>query len=192
MAKESIKLKKPLPDFVPDEYHDRQTLWNAVEKVEKHPEAQLSYSFDITLQNELTEEENLSPAREFLQKHFVNRGMIADFAMHDSDREDGIPNPHFHFLCPIRPMEETGRRGMKQRRVHELDEGGNRIRDADGKEKFNAVPTIDWGRPETPDFRRGQWAVMVSAKFEEKGLACRIDHRTLKAQGLDESPAIHS
>lgn len=180
-----------LPDFVPDEYHDRQTLWNAVEKVEKHPEAQLAYSFDIALQNELTEEENLSLAREFLQKHFVERGMIVDFAMHDPDREEGIPNPHFHFLCPIRPMEETGRWGMKQRRVYVLDEGGNRIRDTDGKEVFNAVPTTDWGKPETLDFWREQWAVMVNAKFEEKGLDCRIDNRTLEAQGLDELPTVH-
>ena len=180
-----------LPDFVPEEYHDRQTLWNAVEKVEKHPAAQLAYSFDIALQNELTEEENLSLAREFLQKYFVERGMIVDFAMHDPDREEGIPNPHFHFLCPIRPMEETGRWGIKQRRVYELDEGGNRIRDADGKEVFNAVPTTDWGRPETLDFWREQWAVMVNAKFEEKGLDCRIDHRTLEAQGLDELPTVH-
>ena len=75
-------------------------------------------------------------------------------------------------------MEENGRWGVKQHRVYELDEGGNRIRDADGKEIFNAVPTTDWGKPETLDFWREQWAVMVNAKFEEKGLDCRIDHRT--------------
>ena len=180
-----------LPDFVPEEYRDRQTLWNAVEKVEKHPGAQLAYSFDVTLQNELTEEENLSLAREFLQKHFVSRGMIVDFAVHDPDRKDGIPNPHFHVLCPIRPMEENGRWGMKQHRVYALDEGGNRIRDADGNEVFNAVPTTDWGKPETLDFWREQWAAMVNARFEEKGLDCRIDHRTLEAQGLDELPTVH-
>lgn len=88
-------------------------------------------------------------------------------------------------------MEETGRWGMKQRRVYVLDEGGNRIRDTDGKEVFNAVPTTDWGKPETLDFWREQWAVMVNAKFEEKGLDCRIDNRTLEAQGLDELPTVH-
>ena len=30
-----------LPDHAPKEYADRQTLWNAVEKVEEHPKAQL-------------------------------------------------------------------------------------------------------------------------------------------------------
>ena len=60
--------------------------------------------------------------------------MVVDFAVHQPDREDGgIPNPHFHVLCPICPIEQNGKWGLKQRRVYELDEDGNRIRDADGK-----------------------------------------------------------
>ena len=38
-----------LPPHAPPEYKDRETLWNAVEKVEEHPKAQLAYSFDIAL-----------------------------------------------------------------------------------------------------------------------------------------------
>ena len=36
---------------------DRETLWNEVEKIEKSKRAQLAYSFDIALQNELTLDE---------------------------------------------------------------------------------------------------------------------------------------
>ena len=112
--------------------------------------AQLAYSFDIALQNEFSLEENIALARQFLLENFVSRGMVVDFAIHQPDREDGgIPNPHFHVLCPIRPIEQNGKWGLKQRRVYELDEDGNRIRDADGKFVFNAVPTTDWGSPET-------------------------------------------
>lgn len=40
--------------------------------------------------------------------------MIADFAIHQPDKEDGgIPNPHFHILCPIRPIEPDGKWGCK-------------------------------------------------------------------------------
>ena len=46
----------------PPEYVDRQTLWNAVEKVERHPKAQLAYSFDIALQNEFSLDENIALA----------------------------------------------------------------------------------------------------------------------------------
>ena len=33
----------------PEIYLDRATLWNAVENCEKHPKAQLAYSFDIAI-----------------------------------------------------------------------------------------------------------------------------------------------
>lgn len=32
---------------------------------------------------------------------------------------------------------------------------------------------------------------MVNAKFEEKGLTCRIDHRSYERQGLDLLPTVH-
>ena len=181
-----------LPSHAPKEYADRQTLWNAVEKAERGKNAQLAYSFDIALQNEFSLEENIALARQFLLENFVSRGMVVDFAVHQPDREDGgIPNPHFHVLCPIRPIEQNGKWGLKQRRVYELDEDGNRIRDANGKYVFNAVPTTDWGSPETLEHWREAWAEMCNAKFAEKGLDVRIDHRSYERQGVDLLPTIH-
>ena len=118
--------------------------------------------------------------------------MIADFAIHQPDKEDGgIPNPHFHILCPIRPIEPDGKWGCKQRRRYRLDENGNRIIGEDGKALFDAVPTTDWGSPETLEHLREAWAAMVNAKFAEKGLECRIDHRSYERQGVDLMPTIH-
>ena len=169
-----------LPSHAPPEYADRQTLWNAVEKAERGKNAQLAYSFDIALQNEFSLEENIALARQFLLEQFVSRGMVVDFAVHQPDREDGgIPNPHFHVLCPIRPIEQNGKWGCKQHRVYELDEDGNRIRDADGNFVFNAVPTTDWGSPETLEYWRQTWAELCNAKFAEKGLDVRDTPLTL-------------
>ena len=181
-----------LPSHAPPEYADRQTLWNAVEKAERGKNAQLAYSFDIALQNEFSLEENIALARQFLLENFVSRGMVVDFAVHQPDREDGgIPNPHFHVLCPIRPIEQNGKWGLKQRRVYELDEDGNRIRDADGEFVFNAVPTTDWGSPETLEHWRQTWAELCNAKFAEKGLDVRIDHRSYERQGVELLPTVH-
>ena len=69
-----------LPSHAPSEYADRETLWNAVEKVERGKKAQLAYSFDIALQNEFSMEENIELARQFLLDNFVSRGMVVDFA----------------------------------------------------------------------------------------------------------------
>ena len=168
-----------LPPHAPREYADRQTLWNAVEAAERGKNAQLAYSFDIALQNEFTLEENIALARRFLLDNFVSRGMIADVAVHQPDREGGIENPHFHVLCPIRPLDPDGTWGAKQRRVYR--ENG----------KFDAVPTTDWGKPETLEEWREAWAELCNTKFKDKGLECRIDHRSYERQGIDQAPTVH-
>lgn len=181
-----------LPPHAPEIYLDRATLWNAVESCEKHPKAQLAYSFDIAMQNELTLEENMELARKFVQEQFVAKGMIADLAFHSPEKEDGgIPNPHFHVMTTMRPLNPDGTWGQKQRREYLLDEDGNRIRDKNGDYMFNAVHTTDWHEPETLEHWREQWAAAVNTKFEEKGLDVRIDHRSYVRQGLDLIPTVH-
>lgn len=82
-----------LPSHAPPEFADRQTLWNAVELVERGKKAQLAYSFEIALQNEFTIEENIALARQFLLDNFVSRGMTVDVAFHEKETEDGgLPN----------------------------------------------------------------------------------------------------
>jgi len=137
-------------------------------------------------------EENIALARQFLTEHFVRRGMVVDFAVHEPEKEEGgINNSHFHFLCPIRPIEQNGKWGLKQKREYVLDENGNRIPDGKGDYVFNAVPTTDWGSAETLEFWREQWAVMCNAKFGEKGLDVRIDHRSYERQGIEQLPTRH-
>ena len=181
-----------LPSHAPSEYADRETLWNAVEKAERGKKAQLAYSFDIALQNEFSMQENIDLARQFLSDNFVSRGMVVDFAVHQPDKEDGgISNPHFHVMCPIRPIEPDGRWGNKQRREYVLDEHGERVLDEAGNYVFNAVPTTDWGKPETLEAWRQAWADLCNAKFVEKGLDCRIDHRSFARQGVEQIPTQH-
>lgn len=181
-----------LPEYAPERFPDRYTLWNEVEQIEKHYKAQLAYSFDMALQNEFSLDENIALAREFVQKYFVSDGMICDLAVHQPDRGDGgIPNPHFHVLVPIRPLNADGTWGAKQHRVYQLDKDGNRIKKEDGSWAFDAVPTTNWGKPETLDLWRKAWADMVNARLEEKGLDCRIDHRSYVDQGLDLIPTVH-
>ena len=68
---------------MPERLTDRETLWNEVEKVEKSKRAQLAYSFDIALQNELTLDENIELARAFCREQFVAHGMIVDQAVYE-------------------------------------------------------------------------------------------------------------
>ena len=125
-------------------------------------------------------------------EQLVSRGMVVDFAVHQPDREKGgIQNPHFHVLCPIRPLDEYGRWCNKQRREYLLEEHGVRIRDEAGNYVFNAVPTTDWGSPDTLEHWRRAWAELCNAKFAENGLDCRIDHRSYERQGVEQLPTVH-
>lgn len=96
-----------LPEHVPREYLDRETLWNSVERSEHRADAQLAYSFEGSLQNEFSREEIISLLREFLLEQFVSRGMIVDVAVHEP-KTGWDPNPHFHFMVPMRPMLDDG------------------------------------------------------------------------------------
>lgn len=88
-------------------------------------------------------------------------------------------------MCPIRPLDKHGRWGNKQRREYLLNEQGERIRDEAGNYVFNAVPTTDWGSPDTLEHWRQAWADLCNQKFAEKKLDCRIDHRSYERQGID-------
>ncbi len=181
-----------LPDKAPERFGDRETLWNEVEHVEKHPQAQLAYSFDFALQNELRREENIRIAREFIMENFVSRGMICDIAIHEPGKgPNDIPNPHVHVLVPMRPLNDDGTWGTKEHREYILDDEGNRIRGDDGKYKFNAIRNTDWGDPETLDHWRAEWARKVNEAFELHGIEERVDHRSYIDQGLDLLPQIH-
>lgn len=178
------------PDFVPESFHDRATLWSTVESVEKHPKAQLAYSFDIALMTEFSQEENIELAKRFVSENPVSKGMIADLAVHYKET-DGHANPHFHVMCPIRPMNEDGSWGNKQRREYLLDENGENILDENGKKVFNAVPTTDWNLPQTLEDWRKKWAEMVNEEYEKRKMNERIDHRSYAEQGIEKIPQIH-
>jgi len=66
-----------LPEHAPSEYVDRAILWNAVEKIEGAKNSQLAREIQLDLPRELTMEQNILLAREYVQKHFVEQGMCA-------------------------------------------------------------------------------------------------------------------
>lgn len=181
-----------MPDYVPERLADRETLWYEVENHENRKDAQLAYSFDFALQNELSMEENIEIARRYIMENFVAKGMICDVTVHDPDKgEGGIPNPHVHVLVPIRPVNTNGEWGEKRLHIPVFDEDGKPVLNKKGKQKYDDPFTTDWGKPETLEIWRENWAKIVNEKFAEKGLSCRIDHRSNEDRGLDEIPQVH-
>ena len=93
-----------LPPMAPPEWKDREQLWNAVEAAEKTKDSRLAREFVVALPIELNTDSNISLLQDFIQKNFVDLGMCADFAIHDTD----VHNPHAHILLTVRPLNENG------------------------------------------------------------------------------------
>ena len=74
-----------LPSMAPLEWNDREQLWNAVEENEKTKDSRLAREFVVALPVELDKDSNISLLQDFIKKNFVDMGMCADFAIHDTD-----------------------------------------------------------------------------------------------------------
>lgn len=94
-----------LPEYAPQEWKDREQLWNAVEKVETAKDSRLAREFVVALPMELSREEQIELLQEFIQEQFLSDGMCADAAIHDTDGH----NPHAHILLTVRPLDKQGK-----------------------------------------------------------------------------------
>ena len=94
-----------LPEYAPQEWQDREKLWNAVEEVETAKDSRLAREFVVALPIELSREEQVKLLQEFIREQFVSDGMCADAAIHDTDGH----NPHAHILLTVRPLDEQGK-----------------------------------------------------------------------------------
>ena len=93
-----------LPSHAPPEYANRETLWNSVEAAEKQWNAQLARRFVLALPKEVPPEQYPQMVRDYCEKQFVSKGMIADFAIHDPDPPGH--NVHCHVMLTLRAMDE--------------------------------------------------------------------------------------
>jgi hypothetical protein len=145
------------PEHAPDWARDRSALWNAVEQIERRKDAQVSREVRVALPSELTPEQNRDLVRGFVRDQFVDRGMVADIALHAPGREGDQRNHHAHIMLTTR---EIGPEGF-----------GAKNRDWNAKDLL-----VDW---------RSSWAEHVNQTLERCHMRERVDHRTLEAQRED-------
>ena len=176
-----------LPDHAPREYADRSILWNAVERIEGNRNSQLARDLQIALPRELSMEQNIALAHEYVQNTFVAKGMIADLCIHDTATE----NPHAHIMLTLRPLEQDGSWGAKSYKEYILDKNGERIRLASGEYKSRKVYTVDWNDKSKAEEWRESWAKVANRYLSKNGIDEEIDHRSYERQGLEILPTVH-
>ncbi|MEG3146536.1 Ti-type conjugative transfer relaxase TraA [Sphingomonas sp. RT2P30] len=149
-----------LPDAAPEELGDREKLWNEVEAAEKRIDAQLAREIEFAIPREMTKEQGIELARDFVAREFVDRGMIADLNVHWDVGADGMPKPHAHVMLTMREVGEDGF-GKKNR---------------------------GWNRTDLLEKWRERWSEHVNERLAQLDIDARIDHRSLEAQGIELEP----
>lgn len=151
------------PDHAPAWALDRQALWSSVDAAEKRKDAQTAREVEVSLPRELSEQERLALVRDWIEREFVVRGMVADFAIHSPTAGDGEEQPHCHILLTTRVIEGDWF-GKKERA---------------------------WNDKALLEHWRESWAVACNAALEDAGSEARVDHRSLAEQGISRAPTIH-
>jgi len=149
-----------LPQGAPDRLRDRATLWNEVEATEKRKDAQLAREVEFAIPREMRREDGIALARDFVDREFVERGMVADLNVHWDHAADGTAKPHAHVMLTMRAVGADG--------------FGKKVREWNGTDEL-----VGW---------RERWGEHVNARLAELGIDAAIDHRSLNAQGIALEP----
>ena len=198
----------------------KQCLWNEVLKIEKSSDAQLGRSFEFSLPKEWNRQEQIEYTTDYIQKNFVDKGMCADWSIHDK----GDGNPHVHLLVTMRPFNPDHSWGNKEVKDWEFvrDTDGNIVVDESHpdwwQDKKNPdrhgirIPVLDEnGNQKVGARNRKQWKrVLTDATGWNNPKNCelwrsewakvcndhlsveqQIDHRSYARQGKLEIPTIH-
>jgi len=154
-----------LPENASGGWQDRGQLWNHIEAIEVRKDAQLAREIEFAIPREMTEEQGIALARDFVAREFVDRGMVADLNVHWDIGADGLAKPHAHVMLTMREI----------------------IIDSDGESGFSAK-VRDWNRTELLAHWREAWAAHVNERLAALDIDASIDHRSLEAQGIDLEP----
>ena len=181
----------------PQEFTDREKMWNSVQAIEKAKNSQLCREVEVALPVELSREEQIKLVREYIQENFTSKGMCADWALHDK----GDGNPHAHILLTVRPIKSNGEWGAKRKDSYALDDKGNKIPVIDlntGKQKIGSrgrkmwerisIPSTDWndqsraGKKQLPTMHEGY----VARKIAKRGKKSTIIEYNAKVRRTND------
>jgi hypothetical protein len=153
------------PNDTPAAFRDREALWNAAEKSERRKDAVPAREILLALPHELDFEQRRGLVRDFVAKHVVARGMIADIAMHQPGKEGDQRNFHAHVLVTTRRV---------------------------GVDGFGPKEPSWWSPQQVRDWRAG-WADIQNEHLRRHlgPNAPQVSHLSLAEQGVDRTPTEH-
>ena len=103
-----------IPEHCPEEYRNREKIWNAVSEQKNRVNSRFAREFEIALPNEWSVEFASEKTCEFVQKEFVDKGMICDVNIHQSKSENNL---HAHVMATVDPVDEHGQFHCAEKKV---------------------------------------------------------------------------
>jgi Ti-type conjugative transfer relaxase TraA len=156
-----------------------EAFWNKVEACEKRSDAQLAKDITIALPLELTAQQNITLVRDFVARHILAKGMVADWVYHDAP-----DNPHVHLMMTLRPLTEDG---FGPKKVAVIGENGEVVRNKTGKIVYE-----QWaGGMDDFTALRDAWFVTQNQHLALGGIDLRVDGRSFAERGIDLVPTTH-
>jgi hypothetical protein len=156
-----------LPDNAPEWAMEREKLWNAAEQAEKRKNSCLGRQVIVAIPHELSKPQRTelvgNMARFIAQRYNV----AVDAAIHAPSRQGDERNFHAHILFSSRRINAEG--------------FGEKTRELDDKRT---------SRGEV-QYLREMWSTEANKALERANVQERIDHRSLRAQGIKRMPGVH-
>ena len=172
-----------LPDNAPAFAHDREQLWNQLEKAEVRDDAQLCREIQLSLPHELTDDQRRGLVIEFAQHLADQYGFAVDTAIHAPSHAPGADerNYHAHLLFPTRSFDETSSTGFSKRKDR----------------RFNDVAMKREGQDNEVENLRAVWEHCQNRELDRldirdaEGNPVWVDRRSYKRRGIEQEPTIH-
>jgi len=155
------------PSTAPEWALERELLWNEAEKKETRSNSRVAREFEIALPAELSPEDRKQLALDFTRALVERHGFVADLAIHEPGKEGDQRNHHAHILVTTRRIDGNG----FTEKTRELDDK------VTGPELV-----IEW---------REKFAEIQNEFLKKNEIDSRVDHRSLKDQGIDREPTVH-
>lgn len=168
---------------------DREELWNKAELSENRKDGRTAREWVLAIPHELVPEDKKK--REDIKKNEGARVALrfaktlaerynvgVDVAIHSPDKEGDNRNWHAHIMTTTREISRT--------------DAGIELGDKTSIELSNAKRKelgLGTTSAEIKELRM-EWETIVNTQLEKQGIEERIDHRSLKEQGIERQPTI--
>ena len=172
------------------EFHDRQTLWNAVEKKETKSNAQVAREFEFSIPHELNAEQRKKMVDEFCKELADRFDVVVDAAIHAPHGKNADKrNYHAHVMFTTRRFEngqftektrEFSKRPYDEKELKKhIEKGGEDY----SKRLLN--------RKNATELLREVYEKIGNKFLVEAGFEPTLDRRSYAERGIDKEPTVH-